>query len=214
MNPQFNSSTNHYRFPVTLHPNFCNKKTDELSKRGLWLLISEDFTNNLQCKPYNLLNTIFGQINMTKEYRQIQSIHKYIRKVMIKNGTFVRGKTLHGSVSNILFVIDYDNNTLLSSTTTSNNHNYKNNHNNNHNLVRRKIPDMETFLHYYGEVNINKVITIPNNILQEYPISAPIRSIFGRKKIHNTHEIKNKHSNIYKDFNSYNSKYRHKDVMI
>lgn len=97
-----------FRYPVTIHANYCGGKSHELSIRGLWLYEHEvtNTTNDksnpivkkhgvahdaFHCKDYNILHTWYTTgLNWTVEYNSIMQERSALFNDVTKNNTLLK----------------------------------------------------------------------------------------------------------------------------
>eukprot|EP01038_Epipyxis_sp_PR26KG_P004990 gene4990-6975_t len=95
-------------FPLTLHVNYCNRKTDELKIRGMWLVNEEysqgdEFRNHStgsyiqsigsMCKPFNLSSTNYVKsMNWSTEIQRVEQKWAQIFKQQVHVGALL-GRT-------------------------------------------------------------------------------------------------------------------------
>jgi hypothetical protein len=138
------------RFAVTVHANFCDKKTHELTVRGLWLVTQDSpeaaFTN-ATCRAYNPLETMYGTRNWTADYLQVKNKRDYMYE------TFVQpGKLIQSTNGLEVYLVDES---------------------------RRKqlIPDGDTFIAKIGGDKWGEVRFLPQPIMDSVPLGPPIPSV-------------------------------------
>ena len=151
------------RFPVTLHVNFCNGKSNELGMRGLWLfkdrdhgagaaISAADEVDKFGCKAYRLADTWYSKLNWTQEVKEIDDHHRGIMLGVLTNGTFIKREGAED-----IFMIDET-------------------------LKRRSIPDGDTFLNMGFDWDKTPVHTIPGLVLAMIPEGEPFKSLLDLKK--------------------------------
>ena len=87
------NSTSNARFPVTVHANFCDKKTHELSVRGLWLVQTDSTDapfNATTCRAYDPWQTHAGRFNWSDEVAQIKHNRQYMVETFVVPGGLIQ----------------------------------------------------------------------------------------------------------------------------
>lgn len=80
------------KYPVIVHVNYCDRKTDELRDRGLWLLSTDDIAKQDICKEYSRNNTLYGKTNFAKEAIAISAKRDNILHNEVINGSLIHLK--------------------------------------------------------------------------------------------------------------------------
>jgi hypothetical protein len=137
------------RFAVAVHANYCDRKTHELSVRGLWL-VQNDTTDApftaTTCRAYDPYQTYYTARNWTEEYQAI--VHK--RNYMFE--TFVQpGQLIQSTNGMEVFLVDE--------------HRHK-----------QLIPDGETFIAKMGDNKWGDVRFLPQPLMDSVPLGNPIPS--------------------------------------
>ena len=152
------------RYPVTLHVNFCNGKSNELGMRGLWLYRDKDHgavaqgpsadseVDKFGCKPYKLSDTWYAKLNWAQEVKEIDEHHRGIMNGVLNNGTLIKRDGAED-----IFMIDEAH-------------------------KRRSIPDGDTFLNMGFDWDKTPVHTIPGLVLTMIPEGEPFKSLLDLKK--------------------------------
>jgi Nucleotide-diphospho-sugar transferase len=108
--------------PVLVHANYCNGKSHELEVRGLWLYNdvagADNSTEKMRdCKPYNVSNVYFAQMNFSLEAENIKTYREGILRSVLVSGTLLKQYS-----SDQVYIVSSD-------------------------LVKLLVPDGDTFLH-------------------------------------------------------------------
>jgi hypothetical protein len=137
------------RFAVAVHANYCDRKTHELSVRGLWLVqndTSEAPFTAATCRAYDPYQTYYTARNWTEEYQAI--VHK--RNYMFE--TFVQpGKLIQSTNGMEVYLVDERRHKQL-------------------------IPDGETFIAKMGDNKWGDVRFLPQPLIDAVPLGNPIPS--------------------------------------
>jgi hypothetical protein len=143
------------RFAVAVHANYCDRKTHELSVRGLWL-VQNDTTDALftatTCRAYDPYQTYYTVRNWTEEYQAV--VHK--RNYMFD--TFVQpGQLIQSTNGMEVYLVDER---------------------------RRKqlIPDGETFIAKMGANKWGNVRFLPQPLMDAVSLGNPIPSARNASK--------------------------------
>ena len=165
-------------YPVTLHVNFCNGKSKELSIRNLWLYEDHDHDGKSSgsglheaeygCKPYRLNESYYSQLNWVEE---VQSIEEKIRQALLTilvNGTFVKRDGAH-EIHMILRVAPET--TAVSREVPSS-----------QSFIKRAFPDEDTFLNFGYSWDTVHVHSVPGYILDRVPDGPPFPSTLDWNK--------------------------------
>ena len=143
------------RFPVTVHANFCDKKTHELEVRGLWLLKedSPEFTFNAStCRAYDPYKTYYATLNWTQEVGAVKNKRAYMMKEFVKPGALIQSTT-----AKEVYLVDS-------------------------NKFRTLIPDGDTFIAKMGDNKWKDVKFLPQPIIDLVPLGEPIVSVRNAPK--------------------------------
>lgn len=138
------------RLPVTIHANFCDKKTHELNVRGLWLVTHDtaDVTfGDATCRAYDPYRTDYATRNWTAEYLQVHHKRDYMYETFVQPGKLIQS-------TNALEVYLVDD-------------------------QRRKqlIPDGDTFIARVGGDKWGEVRFLPQPLIDMVPTGPPIPSV-------------------------------------
>lgn len=144
------------RFPVTVHANFCDKKTHELTVRGLWLVTQDSIDavfNSSTCRTFDPLTTMYGTRNWTQEYLQVKHKRDYMYE------TFVQpGKLIQSTNGKEIFYV-------------------------NEQRHKQLIPDKDTFIATVGDNKWSDVRYLPQPIMDSVPTGDPIPSVKKAQKL-------------------------------
>ena len=153
-------------FPVTLHVNFCNSKTDELIRRNLWLYqdgaaspTNSSALNQWGCRAYDLGETYYNKgMNWTAEADAIQGRHREILKYVLKNGTMIKSEKQHE-----IFMVWGDDAKPDS-------------------LVKRSFPDGDTFINLGFDFDTHRPHEISEILMDKIPTGRPFPSTLDWSK--------------------------------
>jgi len=143
-------STSNVRFPITVHANFCDKKSHELSVRGLWLVQSdtpEDSFNQSTCRVYNPHKTYAATFNWTEEVAQVKHKRQYMFETFV-----VPGGLIQSTIGMEVYIV-------------------------NARLQKQMIPDGETFVATVGENKWGNVRFLPQELMDNVTTGQPLLSV-------------------------------------
>lgn len=138
------------RFPVTLHANYCDRKTHELTVRGLWLVRGEsaDYNfNSSTCRAFNPYETFYAKNNWTDDARLVNNKRKYMYDTFVVPGGLIQSTT-----GREVYMVD------------ANRH-------------KQLIPDGDTFIAKVGENKWGDIKLLPQPIMDLVPFGEPIPSV-------------------------------------
>lgn len=167
-NYQYGVHIDDKRYPVTLHVNFCNGKSNELMMRNLWLLRDQDNAQQAAandadpvdswgCKAFRLNDTYYGKLNWTQEVFQIESDTRRILEGVLRNGTLIKKE--HADETYMLYA-----------TNTS------------AGLIKRAFPDGDTFLNMGFDFESTPIHKVPAVVLGRIPDGEPFKSTLDWSK--------------------------------
>lgn len=164
------ASPQYARFPVTVHVNYADKKTHELTVRGLWLLRAnyDQIVGNDFCIPYNISRTYYGAHNWQQELADIEASRAYIKTNALKNNTAVKTPS-----DATVYVVRVE--PVKEQTTNRTSNHIVQIDGKGMFVERHAIPNGATFMALFGE-DWGRIQTVPTAVMMEIPVGEPIPS--------------------------------------
>ena len=146
-----NNNDSGERYIITLHANFCDRKTHELAVRGLWLVQYDTpdipYNNHSYCRNYEPRKTMYAMKNWTGEYWEVNNKRNYMYK------TFVQpGKLIQSTTGKEVYLV-------------------------NDQKMKQLIPDGDTFIAKMGDNAWGDVRYLPQAIMDMVPFGTDIPSV-------------------------------------